>query len=333
MEVAMKITKRSVLRLPILVGYMMVITSLLACSALAGGGGAQTEEGSLQLDDGVVKVKTETGAWMPVAGKATFELVGKLESTDPWTVSGQTLSTNETTKIDEGLEVGDLVRVRGAVLDDDTWVAYSIERAEEQTEPLIILIGVVDSIDPWVVNGITLNVTDTTDIQGEIKTGMIVRVEVMLMDDGTWKVVSIAPLGTPTETSGCVTVVATVVSVTGNEIQFLGWPTTVTFVPANQTTNQNDQGENNDENTDENSADITTIQAGQTVSAVVCVSEDGSLVIVTIIALNADENETNTPGEKVLVCHRRSKNPHTLSLPPAAVPAHLAHGDTLGACP
>jgi hypothetical protein len=37
-----------------------------------------------------------------------------------------------------------------------------------------------------------------------------------------------------------------------------------------------------------------------------------------------------TPMGKVTVCHR-GKN--SISLPANAVPAHLAHGDTLGACP
>ncbi|MEJ2162155.1 MAG: hypothetical protein P8X60_02230, partial [Robiginitalea sp.] len=42
--------------------------------------------------------------------------------------------------------------------------------------------------------------------------------------------------------------------------------------------------------------------------------------------------------DKVLICHRENKNPggkpryHQLSVAPAAVQAHLDHGDTLGAC-
>ena len=327
----MKTTNRSALRLPMLVGYVMIILSLLACAVLAGGGGgAQAEEGSLQLNDGIVEVKMDNGDWVPVAGKATFDLVGKLESADPWTVSGKTFTTNETTKIEEGLQVGDLVRVRGTVLDDNTWVAYSIERVEQQTDPIIVLVGVVASIDPWVVNGITLNVTADTDIQGGIKVGMIVRVAILLQSDGTWEVMSIAPLGTPTETSGCVTVIATVVSVTGNEILFLGWPTTVIFTPDTRNSNENDQGENDNN-------DAASIGAGDTVSAVVCTSVDGILIIVQIIVIDADEEgntSTETGGEKVLVCHKPDKKGgHTLSLPPSAVPAHLGHGDTLGACP
>jgi hypothetical protein len=44
----------------------------------------------------------------------------------------------------------------------------------------------------------------------------------------------------------------------------------------------------------------------------------------------------NQYQEKVLICHIPPGNPenaHTISVAAAAVPAHLAHGDTLGPCP
>jgi hypothetical protein len=155
-------------------------------------------------------MKTVTGCPWPV--RQVLTVVGALENSDPWTVAGKTLETNESTQIEEGLQVGDMVRARGMIQDDNTWLAYSIESAKEQTNNTIILIGKVTSTDPWVVNGITLNVTDTTVINGELTTGMLVRVEVLLLEDGTWEVVSISPLNDLPPTSGCATVVATVVS-------------------------------------------------------------------------------------------------------------------------
>jgi len=307
------------------------------------GGSQRSEDGLFRLDANVVQVQDENGDWVPVGG-ASFELVGELESTDPWTVAGTAFEIRETTEIEAGLEVGDLVRVRGVILEDETWVAYSIELADEPTDPIIILIGIVDSIDPWVVNGITLNVTDATDIQGEITVGMIVRVEILLLEDGTWEVLSIAPLGEPgEEPSGCVTVIVTVVSVDGDEIQLLGWPSPVIFEPSVPTestpVDENGNGDNEEENgnTDDSPIDITTLEAGQVIVAVVCITEDGRIVIVQIIILNTpeDPDDGGTPGdgEKVLVCHKPSKNAHTLSISSSAVPAHLGHGDTLGACP
>jgi hypothetical protein len=359
----MNSNRKSALRWHLILSYLGIITLMLACVGTAVG---STSDQILQIDDGVIEVKDENGDWTPLAGDATFELTGELESMDPWTVAGRTLETNESTQISEGLQVGDLVRVRGTVLDGETWVAYSIEPAEEQTDPIITLIGTVDSVDPWVVNGIELNTTDTTEIQGDIQPGMIVRVQILLLEDGTWEVLSIAPLGDSTETPGCATVIATVVSVNGNEIQFLGWPTTVILQTNTSSTNdqENDNNENEIENENENndnenanendnenendddeeneneneneSGDVGNIQSGQTVLAVLCVSDNNILVIVNIIVLNTDDEGGNpsTGGEKVLVCHKPDKKGgHTLSISSSAVPAHLAHGDTLGPCP
>jgi LPXTG-motif cell wall-anchored protein len=45
---------------------------------------------------------------------------------------------------------------------------------------------------------------------------------------------------------------------------------------------------------------------------------------------------TTEPGAKVVICHTPPGNPenrHTIEVSESAVPAHLAHGDTLGPCP
>jgi len=346
----MSTNKRTIFRGWLLPGYLGMIIMLVAC-AVFGTGAQLSEDGLFRLDNNIVQVQDDNGDWVPVAGTVTFELVGELESTDPWTVAGTVLETRDTTQIEAGLEVGALVRVRGVILEDDTWVAYSIELADAQTDPVIILIGTVDSVDPWVVNGISLNVTADTDIQGEITVGMIVRVEILLQADGTWEVLSIAPLGDAPETSGCATVVATVVSVNGNEIQLLGWPSPVVFeppAPAESTAvstavngNGEEGGEEGGEGEDENSGGsdggTPILEADQVVLVVVCVSENGQLVIVQVIILETGDNDSGTPtenGEKVLICHKpNKKGGHTLSLPQSAVPAHLGHGDTLGACP
>ena len=318
----MKTNNRSVFRRPLIVLCLGMIMITTACAGFAVG---SNSDELLRLNDGVVEARNEDGDWVPVGGESTFELTGELEGIDPWKTAGVALVIHETTQIEEGLEVGDLVRVHGAILEDETWVAYSIELADEQTDPILILIGTVDSVDPWVVNGITLPVTDETDIQGDITPGMIVRVEILLLPDGTREVLRIAPLGELTETSGCATVIATVLSVNGNEIQFLGWPEPVTF-------GEDPQTENDDE-----SGGGATISADQVVLAVVCVSVDGQIAVVQIIVLNTgdggSEDGTSVDGEKVLVCHKPSKKPHTISIASAAVPAHLAHGDTLGVCP
>ena len=332
----MSTNNKSVFRWSRLAGYLGTAFIMLSCTVSSGA--QSSADGLFRLDDKVVEVKDDKGDWIPVAGTSTFELVGELESTDSWTVAGTILETREITQIEEGLEVGDLVKVRGIILEDETWVAYSIELADDQTDPIIILIGTVDSIDPWVVDGITLTVTDATDIQGDITVGTLVRVEILLLPDGTWEVLSIALLGELTETPDCATVIATVISVDGNEIQFLGWPTPVTLGEGDQAQNneENSTVEEGDENDDDGEIDGVVLSANQVVLAVLCVSDNGQIVIVQIIVLNGDVDDGNSSGngEKVLVCHKPDKKGgHTLSISSSAVPAHLGHGDTLGACP
>jgi hypothetical protein len=305
--------------------FLVLTIPLLACSA-AGVGSSAIQQGILQLDNGVVKIRDKNGNLQPLASDSTFEVVGTLESVEPWKVSGRTLQRNEATQIAQGLKVGDQVRVRGAVLQDGNWLAYSIEPAKQETNPTsqtVTMVGQVTSVNPWVVNGLPLNVTSDTVINGDIKPGTLARVEVLLLEDGTWDVVSISPLGEVPTTSGCATVVATVASINGNQIQFEGWPTPVTVQgPAGTGTPTSYPG-----------VDLTTIKPGQQVTAVVC-SQNGQITITQINPLNTDNENEAQGGQKVLVCHKPAKKGgHTISIDSSAVPAHMAHGDKMGACP
>jgi hypothetical protein len=150
------------------------------------------------------------------------------------------------------------------------------------------------------------------------------------LEDGTWEVISITPLGDIPSTSGCAAITATVASVNGNQIQFVGWPTPVTVRPDIQTDNATN--DNDEENDDEEVVDLATVKPGQQVLVVVC-AENSQLVISRITVLNDKDNEADG-GEKVLVCHKPDKKGgHTISISSSAVPAHLGHGDKLGACP
>jgi len=320
----MNIKNKMVSRWSLALGYLGIVVVLVACAT----GGSTTRTpvtpiptgtASLRLEGGAVEVQDENNDWVPVGGKTTFELVGELESTNPWMVTGNTFATRASTQIAEGLEVGDLVRVKGVILEDATWLANSVELAEEQIAPTIILIGTVNSVDPWVVNGITLDVTDDTTITGEIVPHMIVQVEILLLEDGTWEVLSITPLSDFTEIPGCATVAATILRVDGDEVQFTGWP------PIRLDEDVEIENETGSE---------ATLGANQRVLVVVCSTEAGQFMITEIIILKTNAGGTPANGEKVLVCHKPDKKGgHTLSIAAPAVPAHLAHGDKLGSCP
>ena len=317
---------QSILRGLSLLGYLGLMGILVACAAAnavtATAVFTETPEAALlRLEEGAVQVQGEDASWLPVAGESTFELVGEAESIDPWIVTGNTFAVRDSTQIAEGLEVGDLVRVRGIILSDNTWLANSIEPAadENPADPALFLIGKVNSTDPWVVHGITLNVTDETVITGEISPDMLVAVEILLLDDGTWEVLSITPLSRSAQIPGCATVTATVENVNGNEIQFAGWPA-ITLVEG--------------VTIEDESGGAASLSANQKVLVVVCSTEEGQFQITKIIVLNTDENGAAGNAEKVLVCHKpEKKGGHTLSIAEPAVSAHLAHGDTLGACP
>lgn len=319
---------QSVIRWQWVAAYLGVVVALLACATIGGTGVTPTpvatqvtHESSLRLENGAIEVREENGNWIPVGGETTFEITGKLQNTDPWMVTGNTFATRDSTHVDAGLEAGDLVKVKGVILEDGTWLAYSIEHWEEQTNPTIVLIGKVTSIDPWVVNGITLNVTSDTLISAGIEPETIVRVEILLLEDGTWEVISIVSFGDFTGVPGCATVTATVVSVNGKEVQLVGWPAITLGDEVKIETDEGGEG---------------TLSGSQVVLVVVCSSEDGQIVITHIIIINISEGEvpSDGEGEKVLVCHKPDKKGgHTLSISSSAVSAHLGHGDKLGPCP
>jgi hypothetical protein len=48
---------------------------------------------------------------------------------------------------------------------------------------------------------------------------------------------------------------------------------------------------------------------------------------------NEDTDSCDVVEDKVTLCHVAGKKVHTINVGAAAVPAHLAHGDTLGPCP
>ena len=261
------------------------------------------------------------GTWLAssityfVDESSAFEFVGLLESMDPWIVAGLPFEVREWTEIDEDLLVGDLVQVSGQIQPDGTWVAAEVRRYNEALRT--ILIGRVFSMDPWVVSGVELNVDAETIIEGDIVVGMLVRVELELLPDGTHKVLRIEPLEGFDWELGCQYLIVTVISIDEDQIQFKGWPS----LPLSE--DLQIEGE---------------IQPGSVVQVMICYDEDMNVVVVYIIFLYPPEPPPPPPpdedGEKVTVCHKpNSKNPHSITISKSALPAHLAHGDTLGACP
>jgi hypothetical protein len=245
---------------------------------------------------------------------SSFEFIGEIDSMDPWVVAGIAFETRDWTVIDEDLEIGDMVQVKGEILEDGTWVASEVTRYDQTLT--IILIGRVFSMDPWVVSGVTLNVDEETYIADGITIGMLVRVEMVMQADGTLHVVRIDPLSGYEWDEGCQTVVVRVVGLDGNQIQFEGWPE----LPLGD--NVQVEGD---------------LQPGSIVIVTICFDADMNVTIIIIIILfppDVEEPPDPYDGEKVMICHKpHGNNPHIIVVSQSAVPAHLGHGDNLGPCP
>jgi len=261
------------------------------------------------------------GTWLahhiqPAAeGERAFEISGHVDSIDPWRVAGINLETRQWTEIEPGLKVGDLVRVEGVIQPDGTWVAYQIAGIRELPNPLIVIIGTVISVDPWVVNGIPLNVTPETIIVGEITPGMLVRVEIALLPDGTWQVLRITSLDVFIGIPGCMNLTATVISLQGDRLQLLGWPVLIL-------------GEDVKIDGDLVPNSVIIIQ--------ICFDAEGNFTIIQIIVIVIPEYDFEPPviGDKVTICHKpdKKKGGNTITVSSSALPAHLGHGDYIGSC-
>ncbi len=327
-------TQWVVLDVQIAVNAETVIESGLAAGDLVRVQGWILEDGTWQASS-IQRELDET---------SSFEFQGKIQNMSPWVVAGIAFETRDWTAIDDGLRTGDLVHVEGQIMEDGTWVAFEVTRYDQ---PLTtVLIGRVFSMAPWVVGGMTLNVDAETEIDSSITIGMLVRVEMTLMPDGTFHVVRIDPVDGYAWEEGCQTIVVTVVGVAGGELQLEGWPALqvsddLTSAGGDgEKDGEDHEGDDDDHEGDDNENELDSlvldnVTAGSIVQITICFNKDGTFQVTTIIVLyQPEETPVAETGEKVLICHKpNGKNPHEITVAQPAVPAHLGHGDKLGPCP
>jgi hypothetical protein len=130
-----------------------------------------------------------------------FTIVGEVQATGTltWTVAGQEIAVDGDTEIDEGIHIGDRVRVEGLIQDRDgaALLAETIVLLDEQGLPFSFS-GVVQEIEDayWLVSGISVTVDSQTTIDPDLAAGNVVRVRGVFLDrdGGTWLARSIAPL-------------------------------------------------------------------------------------------------------------------------------------------
>jgi hypothetical protein len=253
-----------------------------------------------------------------------FEFTGLVESMAPWIVSGLAFETQEWTEIDAGIELGDTVRVRGYIQQDGTWTATEIRLLDDDLLYLT-LIGQVESVDPvWIISGVPFVTDEETEVLGDVGVGTWVRVVAQILPDGQLLIVRIAPLDLRWR-GGCMLITAVVVRVEPDQI-VLGNGETIPLDPGISI-----EGE---------------LEAYSVVLILICVDEDGTPTIVSIIVIYLLEPPPVVPtvvaptpgpeppeGGDVTICHKPgTPAEETKTVPRSALQGHLGHGDTLGPC-
>ncbi|MBN1934832.1 MAG: FecR domain-containing protein, partial [Anaerolineae bacterium] len=130
-----------------------------------------------------------------------FTLTGEVEAMGAltWTVAGQEIAVDEATAIDEGIQVGDRVRIEGVIEGPESGalLAETIALVDERGVPFSF-VGVVQEIAEsyWVVSGVSVTLNTQTVIKGDLAVGDIARVRGVFLDDEdtTWLARMIEPV-------------------------------------------------------------------------------------------------------------------------------------------
>jgi len=149
-----------------------------------------------------------------------FTITGSVESIDPWVVDGIEFDTEERTEIEDEIDMGDLVRVEGRILEDGSWVAEEIELIQDSETHHFSFTGIVNGINPWSVGGIDFTTDGSTVIVGQIMVGDLVHVKGMILPDGTLLAEKIERLENDL---GCLSFSTAVRETSANQIVLLDW--------------------------------------------------------------------------------------------------------------
>jgi len=178
---------------------------------------AETEVSGEMIPGRLVKLDgtTQPGGWVEADRLKLrfYEYYGDVVSIDPesWTIGGTRFTTLDGTHIDPALKVGDQVLVLVYVGDDGTLYSQAILRLPEefiQQEDFvpfeIEFIGNVEAVssEQLVVNGKPVNLSDQTEIKGDITTGALVKVHALVAADGSLIAQEIELAGSNSQSGG-----------------------------------------------------------------------------------------------------------------------------------
>lgn len=136
------------------------------------------------LADGILQARVITRLEDTPGLPFQFSGLAQTIGAENWVISGQTISVDADTAVADDIAVGDVVSVRGWILEDGRWLATEIH-LEEETLPSFEFTGSVQSMAPWRVAGVTFDTRPWTIIAPQISTGDRVRVRGIILSDGT----------------------------------------------------------------------------------------------------------------------------------------------------
>jgi len=119
-----------------------------------------------------------------------FSFLGTVDSMleSEWTIAGQIVRIDPETRVEAGIEEGDLVRVEGMLRTDGAFLAKII-RLKEKAEREFEFTGVIEAMDSsgWTISGVAIAVSDSTEIEPNLANGDVVRVEGRVSSNGEWR--------------------------------------------------------------------------------------------------------------------------------------------------
>ena len=106
-------------------------------------------------------------------------------SNDVWVISGIKVTVDGNTTLYGDFVIGNPLEVEGVIKEDGTWLATTINLVTPGGYSFEYT-GVVQSLSPWIVSGVSFDTADWTEIDDSITVGDMVRVAGVVHADGIW---------------------------------------------------------------------------------------------------------------------------------------------------
>jgi len=122
----------------------------------------------------------------------SFAFFGQVLTLDPWNVGGISLTVDERTTIQDGIVLGEMVKVTGWILEDGTWLATDIKHTGLHIgQGCFMIYSVVQNITGdqiHLTNGQTIVRSGDIIVTGDLREGSVVIYQYCVDDQGQGKI-------------------------------------------------------------------------------------------------------------------------------------------------